>query len=56
MGLTNIQDMFQEKMSTLFQELECVHTCTDDLPVVTEGAFKDHLTELGVVLNKLRCA
>ena len=56
MGLANSPDIFQEKMSTLFQEL--THNCThiDDSLVITKGTYEDHLVKLGSVLNKLRRA
>lgn len=43
MGLCNEPDIFQEKMSALFQELECVRTHIDDLLVTTKGDLEDHL-------------
>ena len=56
MGLANSPDIFQEKMSNLFQDLEYVRTYIDDLLVITKGDYQDHLTKLGTVLNKLRRA
>ena len=37
MGLANSRDIFQEKMSTLFQDLTYVRTYIDDLLVITKG-------------------
>ena len=56
MGLCNGPDIFQEKMSGLFLELECVRTHTDDLLVTTKGDLDDHLEKLDTVLAKLKRA
>ena len=56
MGLCNSPDIFQEKMSTLMQDLEYVRAYIDDLLVITNGSMEDHLEKLSVVLNKLRDA
>ena len=39
MGLCNGPDVFQEKMSELFHDIETVRTYIDDLLVVTNGSF-----------------
>ena len=54
MGLCNGPDVFQEKMSTLFEELDFVRTYIDDLLVTTKGDLDDHLEKLDVVLRKLK--
>ena len=56
MGLCNGPDVFQEKMSALFQDLKCVRTCIDDLLVTTKGDLNDHLEKLDIVLRKLNKA
>ena len=56
MGLCNSPDIFQEKMSSLMQDLEYVQAYIDDLLVITAGSFQDHLDKLKVVLGKLRKA
>ena len=56
MGLCNSPDIFQEKMSTLMQELEYVRAYIDDLLIITKSSFEDHLYKLGKVLTKLRHA
>ena len=56
MGLCNGPDVFQEKMSTLFADLEYVRTYIDDLLVITKGDLNDHLEKLDIVLNKLKQA
>jgi hypothetical protein len=56
MGLCNSPDIFQEKMSTLMQDLEYVRAYIDDLLVITTSTLEDHLDKLSVVLSKLRDA
>ena len=56
MGLCNSPDIFQEKMSTLMDSLEYVRTYIDDLLVISKGDWKDHLSKLDVVLQRLRDA
>ena len=54
MGLCNSPDIFQEKMSELFDGLEFVRTYIDDLLCLTKGSFEDHLEKLERVLHRLR--
>ena len=54
MGLCNSPDIFQEKMSTLMQDLEFVRAYIDDLLAITKGSFDDHLEKLDIVLARLR--
>ena len=56
MGLCNSPDIFQEKMSELFFDLEFVRCYIDDLLVITKGSFEHHLNELQTVLTRLRAA
>ena len=56
MGLCTSPDIFQEKMSMLFDGLEFVQTCIDDLLALTKGSFEDHLEKLERVLCRLRKA
>lgn len=44
-------DVFQEKMSALFADLECVRTHIDDLSMTTKGDLDDHLEKLDIVLR-----
>ena len=53
MGLCNSPDIFQEKMSTLMQDLEFVRAYIDDLLVITKGSLDDHLEKLDEVLARL---
>jgi hypothetical protein len=54
MGLCNSPDIFQEKMSTLMQDLEYVRAYIDDLLIITHGSFEEHIDKLKVVLGRLR--
>jgi Reverse transcriptase (RNA-dependent DNA polymerase) len=54
MGLCNSPDIFQEKMSALFDGLEFIRTYIDDLLCLTKGSFKDHLEKLERVLHRLQ--
>ena len=56
MGLCNSPDIFQEKMSELFDGLEFVRTYIDDLLILTKGTFEDHLEKLNRVLYRLQQA
>ena len=56
MGLCNSPDIFQEKMSNLMYDLEYVRTYIDDLLVITNGDWTDHLNSLEAVLKRLQDA
>ena len=56
MGLCNSPDLFQEKMSNLMSDLEYVRTYIDDLLVITNGNWTDHLDKLEQVLLRLQKA
>ena len=56
MGLCNSPDIFQEKMSGLMEDLEFVRAYIDDLLVITNGSYEDHLKKLEEVFLKLRNA
>lgn len=53
MGLSGAPDIFQEKMSSLVDHLEYARVYLDDLLVLTNGFFDDHLSKLGKVLELL---
>ena len=53
MGLCNSPDIFQEKMSELFDELDFVRTYIDDLLILSKGSYQDHLEKLEKVLARL---
>ena len=53
MGCCNSPNIFQEKMSTLVQDLEYVRAYIDDLLIITTNSYEDHLDKLRSVLLKL---
>ena len=56
MELCNSPDIFQEKMSNLMYDLVYVRTYIDDLLVITNGDWTDHLNSLEAVLKRLQDA
>ena len=54
MGVNGSPDVFQEKMSELMEGLEIVRTYLDDLLIISNGSFDDHLQQLDTVLHRLR--
>jgi len=56
MGLCNSPDIFQEKMSSLMEDLEFVRAYIDDLLIITNGTYEDHMVKLDSVLTRLRDA
>ena len=56
MGLSTSSDIFQEKMSKLFSDLETVQAYIDDLLVITKGFYDNHLEEVDKVLSQLKKA
>jgi len=56
MGLCNSPDIFQERMSTLFEELEYVRCYIDDPLIITTDTLDDHLEKLEEVFQRLRQA
>ena len=53
MGLCNSPDIFQEKMNELFDGLEYVRAYIDELLIISNGNFEDHLNKVKTVLKKL---
>ena len=54
MGLCISPDIFHEKMNKLCNGLEYVKTCIDDLSIISNRSFEDHIDKVNKVLNKLR--
>jgi hypothetical protein len=50
MGIKIASDVFQNVMSNLVQDMEYVKTYLDDLLILTNSSFKDHLLKLEMVL------
>ena len=56
MGIKTAPDVFQNVMSKLTQDMEYVKTYLDDLLILTNKTFKDHLLKLELVLARLSTA
>ena len=56
MGIMCAPDIFQSKMSELMNGLEYVRTYLDDLLVLSDKSFEDHLQRLEAVLERLATA
>ena len=56
MGLCNSPDIFQERMNDLFDGLEYVRAYIDDLLIMTNGTWEDHLEKVGIALRQLQSA
>ena len=56
MGLCNSPDIFQEKMSTLLSDLEYVRAYIDDLLIISNKTYEDHLDKLDEVLTRVKKA
>jgi len=54
MGASNAPDVFQAKMNSLFNDLEYVRAYIDDLLILSNSTFEDHLDKLGKVLQRLQ--
>ena len=53
LGFYNSPDIFQENMNQFFNGLEYVRACVDDLLIISNGKFEDHLNKVKIVLKKL---
>jgi Reverse transcriptase (RNA-dependent DNA polymerase) len=56
MGIRIALDVFQNVMSKLTQDLDYVKTNLDDVLILTNNTFTDHLTKLEMVLARLSTA
>ena len=56
MGLCNSPDIFPKKMNEIFNGLEYVRVYIDDLLIISDGNFEDHLYKVKLVLKKLKAA
>ena len=54
MGLCNSPDIFQEKMSELMTGLEFVRAYIDDLLIISNGDYDQHLDHLEQVFSRLQ--
>jgi hypothetical protein len=53
MGITNSPEIFQARMSQLMRGLESVRVYLDDLLVISNGSYHDHLAKLKIVFERL---
>ena len=53
MGLNCSPDIYQEKISSIFSDLEQVIVYIDDICIITKGSFSEHLSLLNEVLQRL---
>ena len=56
MELCNNTDIFQDKMNELFNGLEYIGACIDDLLIISNGNFEGHLNKVKIFLKKLKAA
>ena len=56
MGLCKSPDIFQEKMNEVFNVLEYVRAYIDDLIIISNGNFEDHLNKVKIDSKKLKAA
>ena len=56
MGIKIAPDIFQNVMTKLTQDMEYVKAYLDDLLILTNKSFNDHLTKLEMVLARLSTA
>ena len=53
MGLCNSPDIFQEKMSDLMSDLEYIRAYIDNVLIITNDNWDDHLNKLDTVFTRL---
>ena len=56
MGLCNSPDIFQEHMSDLMCDLEYVRAYIDDVAILSQGTWEDHVAKVDKVLTRLEDA
>ena len=56
MGISCAPDIFQNKMSTLLEELEFARIYIDNLLCMMCSCYDDHLDKLKIILDRLRKA
>ena len=54
MGLCSSPDIFQEKINELFDRLEYIRAYIDDLRILTNGTWEDHIEKVGIALKWLQ--
>ena len=56
MGLCNSPDIFQVKMNELFNGLQYVRAYIEELLIISNGSFQDHLNNIKIVLKEPKAA
>jgi hypothetical protein len=51
MGLSVSPDIYQEKMSAIFSDMENIICFIDDIALITNGLFENHLNKLDEILQ-----
>ena len=54
MGLCTAPDIFHERMAELMQDFEFVRTYLDDILILSNGSYEDHLEQVEQVLARLQ--
>jgi hypothetical protein len=54
MGLSVSPDIYQEKMSAIFLDMENIICFIDDIALITNGSFENHLNKLDEILQRLK--
>ena len=54
MGVANLPYIFQQKMNDLFCGFEFIREYIDNILILTQGDWTDHLHKLELILNKLK--
>ena len=54
MGVSNSQEIFQEKINKMFRGLEFIRPYINDLLMITKGDWSDHLEKMEQTLQKIK--
>ena len=56
MGIKNSPDIFQEIMNRILGDLDFVSAYLDDILIISNGTYEDHLAKCKIVLDRLEQA
>ena len=56
MGVATAPDIFQSIIDEMLGDLDYVRAYIDDVLIISDGTFEDHMTKLSVVLQRLQTA
>jgi hypothetical protein len=54
MGLSLSPNIYQEKMSAIFSDIENIICFIDDIALIMNGSFENHLNQLDETLQRLK--